>query len=391
MRIIKVPLIALFIFFVVSCTNFSKIYNSGSLESDYFSSEVGFDTRLNVIIIPVQIGGETYRFLFDTGAPNVISKELSEKLQFKIITSGKVGDSQGKREELEILKIDSLGVGGVFFHNTAAFVADLSQAEIACLEIDGILGANLMRFSYWKIDTESAVLTLSSDLDTLIAGMEECYTLPFKPAITYTPYVNMVLNDSLIESIIYDTGSGGYLSLGRSAELYPKFQVGEYIGYGSTGLYGTNMDTLRYGRVELRVDGFNQKGFAEYNTRSDKKLVGMEFLSQFVQVLDWQKNEISLFENKIVPQVYGGFDVSPRWIDDRLIVGGMRSDSSLTSFGLNIGDSIEVLNGVPFREIAFSSYCDMIIASRKNNPDTLSLELNNGKKHEFVRITIPAE
>ena len=384
-------IIAFVLIGLAGCTNFSKIYNSGSLKSSDFYSEVGFETRLNLIILPVQIRGETYRFLFDTGAPNVISKELSEKLQLKTIASGNVGDSQGKKNKLGVVKIDTIGVGGVYFQNTAAVVADLNEAEIACLEIDGILGANLMRFAYWKIDSENKVLTLSSDLDTLITELQECYTLPFKPVTTYTPRVSMALNDTLIESITYDTGFGGYLSLSKSVDLDPKFQLAEYFGYGSAGLYGTQIDTLRYGRIGIDVDGFNQVGIAEYNNLSDKKLVGMEFLNQFVQILDWQSNEISLYTNTVIPQVYSSFPLSPRWVDGKLIVGGLKNDSSLISLGLNIGDTIEVLNGVSFRGADFITYCDLIIASRENKPDTLSLELSNGKKHDFIRINVSVE
>lgn len=391
MRDIKFLLIPLLFLFATACTNFSKIYNSGSLASSEFYTEIEFETRLDLIIIPVQIQGETYQFMFDTGAPNVISKELSEKLQFKTIASGNVGDSQGKKDKLEVLKIDSIGVGGVYFHNTAALVADLKHAELACLEIDGILGANLMRFAYWKIDSENSVVTISSNLDTLISGLQECYALPFIPQKTYTPIVSMVLNDSLIESITYDTGSGGYLTLNESVVLNPDFQLAEYTGYGSVGLYGSHIDTLRYARIEVGVDGFNQNGIAEHNWGTNNKLVGMEFLSQFVQILDWERNEISLYENKVVPQAFERFAVAPRWVDDMLIVGGLMSDSSLASLGLNIGDTIESINGVSFLEAEFDSYCEMMLASQEDKSDTLSLELTDGKKHDFIRLNISVE
>ena len=391
MRSINYLAIVLFFLFATACTNFSKLYNSGSLEVLEFYSEVEFETRLNLIILPVQIRGETYRFLFDTGAPNVISEELNEKLQFKTLGTGSVGDSQGNRNKLGVQKIDTIGIGGVYFLNTAALVADLGQAEIACLEIDGILGANLMRLAYWKIDSENAVITLSTDLDTLLTGLDECYTLPFKTSKTYTPYVSMILNDSLFESITYDTGSGGYLTLRKSVDLNPDYRLGEYTGYGSTGLYGSQRDTIRYGRIAINIDGFSQKGIAEYNTVSVKKLVGMEFLSQFIQIFDWQKNEISLYEDKIAPQIYDRFPVSPRWIDDVLIVGGLSNDLPSTSLGLNIGDTIGVINEVSYRDADFDAYCELIIEAMRNKRDTLSIELTNGQKHEFVRVNVSVE
>lgn len=41
-----------------------------------------------VIIIPVEINGKTYRFLFDTGAINSISDDLQEELGFNVVSTG---------------------------------------------------------------------------------------------------------------------------------------------------------------------------------------------------------------------------------------------------------------------------------------------------------------
>src|SRR5690554_2731746 len=87
MRYPKFSILILLLLFTVACTNFSKIYNSGSITSSNYYSEVIYETRLDLIILPVQIRGETYQFLFDTGAPNVISNELSEILQVKASAS----------------------------------------------------------------------------------------------------------------------------------------------------------------------------------------------------------------------------------------------------------------------------------------------------------------
>ncbi len=357
-----------------------------------FYAEVDYETNLDLILLPVVIEGETYQFLFDTGAPNVISNELSEKLGTKKLRNGKVGDSQGNSDRLSLVMLDSVSIGGVSFYNTGAIVADLNHAiEIGCLKIDGILGANLMKFAYWKIDSKNQILTLTSNLDTLSRGLTNPHILEFEPRRTYTPMISLWLNDSLIDYITYDTGSGGYVTLGKNIKLESEFQLAEYAGYGSTGLYGSNLDTVRYGRIQVELAGFQQIGVGSYSQNTSKKLLGMEFLEQFVQILDWENNQITLFEDEIVPQKFNRYPVIPRWVDGALVVGGLNTDTSFQNLDFFIGDSIRILNDLEFENGDVSAYCDLLSLADSLKGDTLKIELLNGKRKELSRVTINVE
>ena len=377
------------IFSVAGCTNFKKIYKDGFVDSDNFYAEVDYESNLDLILLPVEIEGETYRFLFDTGAPNVISIELSEKLGTKSLGKGRVGDSQGNSDKLQVVKLNCVSIGGVDFYNTGAIVADLNQAvEIGCLEIDGILGSNLMRYAYWKIDSKNQILTLTSNLDTLSQGLTNPHLLEFKPKRTFTPMVSLSLNDSLIEYVTYDTGSGGYVTLGRNIKLDKGSQLAEYAGYGSTGLYGSNLDTIRYGRIKVGINGFHQIGIASYSASNSKKLLGMEFLEQFVQILDWEKNQITLFEDEMVTQKFNRYPIIPRWVDGTLIVGGLNTDIAFRNLEIAIGDSIKTLNDLNFEHAEVSVYCDLINKTDSLTGDTLKIGLINGREHQLSRVNI---
>ena len=94
-----------------------------------------------MIILKVNISGEEYDFLLDTGAPNVISKELAQKYALSNIFERKFGDSQGQTSDLEMIKLDEISIGGINFLNTGAAVADLKQSkELGCLQINGFVG-----------------------------------------------------------------------------------------------------------------------------------------------------------------------------------------------------------------------------------------------------------
>lgn len=376
---------------ILGCTNFNKLYNNGSIESERFCSGLNYDSTLDLIFIPVEIQGETYRFLFDTGAPNVISKELRNKLAIKGKGNGNVSDSQGNSDKLGVVKLDTIGIGGVNFINTSALVADLDQAvELGCLKIDGIIGANLMKLAYWKIDSKKQILMLSSNLDTLMEDLSNPHVLDFRPKRTFTPMVDLLVNDSLIENFTYDTGSGGYVSLGKNMKLNLENRLAEFSGYGSAGLYGSNLDTLQYGKVKIELDSLSQIGIAEYSN-SNKKLLGMEYLGQFIQILDWEKNQIMLFEDELVKQEYNRFPVIPRWVDGALIVGAINTDTIYNRLQLSIGDTINRLGEQSFENVDVSTYCELLIKPDSTKGDILSIELKDGKKHQINRVSINIE
>ena len=59
------------------------IMRSGDITFKKEVTEIPFEYRLGLPIINVTINGESYDFLFDTGASNIISQELSKKINAK--------------------------------------------------------------------------------------------------------------------------------------------------------------------------------------------------------------------------------------------------------------------------------------------------------------------
>ena len=60
---------------------------------------------MKLIILEVEMGGEPRRFLFDTGAPMVVSEELAEEFDMKVITKSYVKDSNGERKRQDYVKM----------------------------------------------------------------------------------------------------------------------------------------------------------------------------------------------------------------------------------------------------------------------------------------------
>lgn len=381
----KIILFGLFtgLFLITACSNIDRLYQKGESTADSFYAEIPFEEKLNLMIIPVEIRGKNYNFLFDTGAPVVISTEVYDNLGGKSVGRQQTRDSQGRRRKLDFTVIDSLALGGVTFTHTAALVADLDAAiEIKCLKIDGIVGANLMHLAYWKINPRSKTISLSSDLDKLTHGMSDSISIPFTHGPAYKPLISLTVDGVTHHNILMDTGAGHYISMGKAA-MRSDDALATYYGLGTTGIYGSLNDTIWYKQTTMQVGDFSQRNLTNYKGSNTKKILGMEFLRQFVIVMNWNADRIELYPEAIETQKYNRFDVVPRWKHDRLVIGSMRV--GMNSPGLQLGDTIQSVNDFSFSPGTEADYCELIFNRFTYGSDSLRLTMKNGQEVFFIR------
>jgi hypothetical protein len=159
------------------------LFSLGDGPEEIYQDSIAFTRQSRLIIFPVTIQGKTYRFLFDTGAPMVVSEELAKTLKMKRVSRKSVGDSQGKREKLNYVRMDEITVGHKSFTNLTAIVADLKRAPaINCLNIDGIVGGNLMRMAIWDIDYEKEVMYFTNDFEHFEPDTN-AFVMPFRQKV----------------------------------------------------------------------------------------------------------------------------------------------------------------------------------------------------------------
>ncbi len=98
--------------------------NKGKPASRKYLSRVDYREARGKIIIPVEIEGNTYSFLFDTGAPNLITKELSDKISTKTLNLIRVRDANDSSRKLEVITIPSISLGSAEFVDIPTIVND---------------------------------------------------------------------------------------------------------------------------------------------------------------------------------------------------------------------------------------------------------------------------
>ena len=74
MKIVKIIFVTTF--FLLAHNSCSQGFSNSFTKKNYYI-EVKYEFINELIIIPVEIEGEKYRFLFDTGAPNFITNKFS--------------------------------------------------------------------------------------------------------------------------------------------------------------------------------------------------------------------------------------------------------------------------------------------------------------------------
>jgi len=177
----------------------AALMKKGAVSQTNFKKEIPFEMRLGVIIIKVSIAGKEYDFLFDTGAPLIISEKLATHLNAKTKGKGKARDSRGQRVDIEYILLDTLNIGGIDFLKTGAGIIDFSQSNtIECLGFDGIIGANLMRNAIWQINYEKQIITLTNSPDSL-SFSSDTLTVPFETKSSGTPMVDLKMDSNIVK------------------------------------------------------------------------------------------------------------------------------------------------------------------------------------------------
>lgn len=360
--------------------------------------EIPFTVENGLMIIPVDIEGETYRFLFDTGAPNVVSTELSERLKLKKSRSIKTVDSQGNESLLDYVKVQKINISGAAFVNTTAAVADLKQAEaIACLNIDGLIGANLMRKAFWQIDSQKNVIRIASDFDQLTRPVNG-YVVPFTTEVTGTPLIHLRMGHVDVKKLKMDTGSVGFLS--TDSESYNGLKsenqiLAERSSYGasSVGLFGTSEnDTIRQVLVkELSMGNLSVTGQVIDMKRSKSSLLGMSFLRNYLVTIDWKNNLVYLYPQGEFQNAYAeSFGISLFKEGDKMVVSLIADGSSAQQQGIKVGDVVLRVNDVDVAHTTLEEYCKIIKLVRVKEVETLQIVLDrNGGKDEYFLTKMP--
>lgn len=366
-----------------------KLFKQGEVAQAEFKTQVPFEFRLGLIILKVELNGKTHDFVLDTGAPNVISKQLAAELNIAPDMSQKAKDSQGGNSSLGFAVIPDLVIGGIHFTNTGTAIADLKQStEVGCLDIDGFVGANLMKKAIWQFDYQKQIITIThskSNLDIPAGAL----VVPFKEQVTGTPLIDIIYNGVTDKNVTFDLGSNGNLSSSakvlKQINKQGKIRTNYGVGNNDSGLFGQSAgDTVTYGIVpEVRFGGLAFQNQVVSFTEKKARTIGTKIFENYRVVIDWGKREITMIPVK--PYNFSEletFGLSPLYKENKLYIGFIYHNSNAEQQGIAVGNQILEVNGKDFRNCTVEQWCEILnngFFTAESETNTLRL-LQNGEE-----------
>ncbi len=363
----------------------------GKVRPRNYFEEIKFHVSRGKILVPVTIEGKTYRFILDTGAPNMISNELNDLLKHKASGSIGVRDASGNKEHLEVVSLQSLKIGGVEFLETPSLVFDFRNDPVfKCYGIDGVIGSNILRKSVIQLDGRRKILKLSNKVDGLSLSDATSTSMELL-GNQKSPYIWIDLKgtDNARERVLVDTGMDKLYAISKTNYNILKhkklFQVmGRSIGAGSVGLFGKGLREEHY-RLALPIFQIGSLTLTDLITTTsndtDSK-IGAELLSYGIMTLDYIKERFYFQVDSHIKDISNSDFGFTATVEGEKAVIGFVWDESLKD-KIHYGDEILEVNGIPVGLCGF-------LASKKDRErlDTLELKLKPLNGTDTFAITL---
>lgn len=354
-----------------------KLLTSGSLERADFNESIPFTYNKDLIIVEAEVNGhrEKRQFIFDTGAfDSKIEHGLAEELNLHTKATKTNSTAQGISQKIEVTQLEKLVLGETSFTNISAGKLEYGTSSASrCIAPDGIIGANLMKLANWKIDYASQQIHFS---DHAFNVSEEANTIHFDhPLLSGTPEIEVEVDGKTVSGVLFDMGfNGGLVLPSKFASSFTSEVEKKYYDQSTSGIFGTNTDTLISKELNVSLAGFDMKIPVEFSSIG-KALLGNDILEHFTVTIDYENDQISLDPQSEV-HVASPYSFIPGIMNDSLWV----VNRTTASLPFSLGDTLLSINNKKPEDV-FSSYCDYFLnVGTLINSDSLKITKEDGSE-----------
>ena len=390
--------IILLLFLMIFAKSQSQGLNEGTIKSKDYFVEIPFEFINGKIIIPVEINKITYRFVLDTGAPNVLSKKLSSLINPNLKKLISVSDSNNKKSDMGLISIPELIIGNITFENSSALVLQEDKnLFFDCFEVDGLIGSNLFRNSIIQIDAKSKTLRITNDEKLL--QFNKLNKLKLKLIGNQkSPYMQIKIKNVVAaeEWVLFDTGMDNFYDLSKKHyDIFKKHNIFSDLGTGTggqtIGAFGAEEGNKLHKCLltDMKIGQILFKNIEVVTTNDDNSRIGASILKYSIVTVDFNGKKIyfDLFPENIdktaidLVQKSRGLGMS---IANNKIVVGVIWDEVLNS-KISVGDEITNINGVNYEN---KDICEIITAKsimKNNKPVEIIVKSKTG---EYIKLSL---
>ncbi|KAA9132528.1 hypothetical protein F3N42_04705 [Marinihelvus fidelis] len=314
-----------------------------------------FEVPLQVIATKlyadVEIGGQTVRFVVDTGSPSMIDSALVDALGLPVVGESQGTDAHGTVIRSRIVQAD-IRVGGVGFTRVPMFVAPFADnAATRAIVGDGVLGSELLALGGWQFDLRSGVLRFDAQAENLPHVDTSRKTPLHDFGYPHAPIFDVRFAEQARSKAMLDTGSPGYFAI-SPPDLEGAAKAGgigrEIQGYGSPGasLGGQAPDAEQW---MGEMPTFSLAGLAPARVEAIRRerspsLLGARWLEHFIITLDATGGSAWFHEYAGKPFAHAAFGFTLAF-DDAVSVAMVWEGSPAARAGLAPGLVLTAING----------------------------------------------
>ncbi len=290
-------LIALLLISNIQSQNLDK----GSIQPKIYFDEIPFEYLRNKIIIPIVIDNKTYRFILDTGAPNVLSKNLSNLINPNFAKTVSLRDANNKSGKMGITTIPEMKIGNITFINSTALVNDDEKnIFFDCFKVEGFIGSNLFSNSIIQIDLQRKILRITNNKNLINFNKESQQKVELVN-LQKSPYFKISLGKDHLGSewVMLDTGMDGLYDLSKKHyELFKKHDIVSEIGTSqggeAVGIFGADLDSVQHKLLlsEMKIGNHKFTNIEVITTNDDNSRIGTEILKYCMITLNYKDKKI---------------------------------------------------------------------------------------------------
>ncbi len=358
-------------------------FNQGSINLIEYYEVIPYQTEIGKIILPVTIKDKTYRFLLDTGAPNLFSPELLKELNVAEGDSINVNDANNQDQKMKFVVVPQLKIGNLIFKNQAGLIYNFEEHNLlSCYKIDGFIGSNLLRNSIIKINSTNKTIIITNKIKSLNINKK-----PIKMKLVgnqKSPYVELKFvgknKEKASDMVLVDTGMDGLYDMSKRAySIFEKSKIFEALysatGIGDSGLFGAGNRNEKK-MIEIEQANLNQQvinNIMVTTTTDENSRIGLDFLKYGDITLDFLNKKFYFESTKTIDlkEKAPKFNAS---IQNNKVVVGLVWDERLKTL-MYTGDEFISVDQIDITNI---SLCDFLKLKKEwKNKDKYILKIKN--------------
>lgn len=364
-------------------------FNQGTpVEKNYYQ-EIPYETINGKLFLTCTIGGKPHRFLFDTGAPCTINKDLAAQLKLPVLNRVRMVDAYSHEDSTNTVQLNGLMLGNITFNQVPA--TTLFPDFYSCMNIDGVIGANILRNSIVRIDSKKHLITITDQEKKLSLKQKNSAPLVTNMGQQSDPQISFPFNKQLNLRLTFDSGDSQFMRLSDEVVgLLKPYHVMDSasIAYGATGLSAFGTDDLQiqhlYKVAPFTIGNAKFHSLVTHSNPTQSPAIGAELLDYGVLTLDFihSKYYFDAYQADVALN-NKRWNASYTYADGKLIIAIILKAAE----GLvNLGDQVLNIDGVDCTQVTICDYVNKMWALL-DDKETAQLTVKT-KQGDIKKITI---